>query len=139
MTLTFSRSVRGLVATLLVLIVRSGIDTHGQQPTTATRPAPASTEAAFLNQYCITCHNERLKTGNLALDTIDVAKVAADAETWEKVVRKIRTGMMPPSGAKRPDRAILDGFATELEARLDRAADPVAPLATPALHRLNRT
>ena len=139
MTLTFSRSVRGLVATLLVLIVRSGIDTHGQQPTTATRPAPASTEAAFLNQYCITCHNERLKTGNLALDTIDVAKVAADAETWEKVVRKIRTGMMPPSGAKRPDRAALDGFATELEARLDRAADPVAPLATPALHRLNRT
>jgi mono/diheme cytochrome c family protein len=138
MKVTFSRSVRALVATLLVLIVRSGIETEGADQA-AARPAPASTEAAFLNQYCITCHNERLKTGNLTLDTVDVANVGADAETWEKVVRKIRTGMMPPSGAKRPDRALLDGFAAELEARLDRAVDPLAPLATPALHRLNRT
>jgi mono/diheme cytochrome c family protein len=139
MKLTFSRSVRTLVATLLVLIVRSGTDTHGQQATPAVPPAPASTEAAFLNQYCITCHNPRVKAGNLALDMVDVAKVGTDAETWEKVVRKIRTGMMPPSGAKRPDRAVLDSFATELEARLDRTVDPLAPLATPALHRLNRT
>ena len=139
MTLTFSRSVRALIAVLVVLIVRSGIETHGQQATPAARPTPASTEAAFLNQYCITCHNQRLKTGNLSLDTVDVAKVGADAEVWEKVVRKIRTGMMPPSGAKRPDRGVLDGFATELETRLDRAVDPIAPLATPALHRLNRS
>ena len=62
-----------------------------------------------------------------------------DAETWEKVVKKIRTGMMPPSGARRPERTALDGFATNLEQRLDKAADPNAALVTPALHRLNRT
>lgn len=94
--------------------------------------------AAFLSQYCITCHNQRAKTGGLALDAIDVAHVALDAATWEKVVRKIRTGMMPPAGAPRPDRRALDAFASDLETRLDRAAIAGANLATPALHRLNR-
>ena len=60
-------------------------------------------------------------------------------ETWEKVVRKIRSGMMPPSGARRPERAVLDAFAAELETRLDRAGVASANLGAPALHRLNRT
>ena len=71
--------------------------------------------------------------------TLDVARVGPAAETWEKVVKKIRTGMMPPSGAKRPDVQGLDRFAAELETRLDKAVDPTAALVTPALHRLNRT
>jgi len=134
----FSRSVRVLVVTLVVLIARSSVDTRAQSA--APKPAAApSGEAAFLNQYCITCHNQRLKTASLSLDLLDVSKVGGDAETWEKVVKKIRTGMMPPSGAKRPDRSALDGFATELESRLDRAGDATAALSTPALHRLNRT
>ena len=100
---------------------------------------PASVDAsAFLNQYCVTCHNERLKTAGLTLDTMDVEHVGVQAGTWEKVVRKIRTGMMPPAGARRPDRGVLDGFASDLETRLDRAVAPGANLATPALHRLNR-
>jgi hypothetical protein len=70
---------------------------------------------------------------------LDIARVAQNAETWEKVVLKIKTGMMPPSGAPRPDRVVLDAFASDVEARLDRAAVPGANLATPALHRLNRT
>jgi hypothetical protein len=136
----FSRSVRVLVATLVILIVRSGGDMQGaQQAAPPAAPGAATKEAAFLTQYCITCHNQRLKTASLALDTFDLAKVGPDVETWEKVVKKIRTGMMPPSGARRPDRAVLDGFAADLEARLDRAVDPIAGLATPALHRLNRT
>ncbi len=65
--------------------------------------------------------------------------MAVDAATWEKVVRKIRTGMMPPSGARRPERSVLDAFASELESRLDRAAPPTAGLDAPAMHRLNRT
>ena len=105
----------------------------------AAAPSSPSPEAAFLTQYCIGCHNQRAKVAGLALDTLDVARVGTDAETWEKVVKKIRTGMMPPSGARRPERAALDGFAAELETRLDRAVDPNAALATPALHRLNRT
>ena len=98
----------------------------------------AAPDPAFLKQYCITCHNQQLKTAGLALDALDVAQVGPDAETWEKAVRKIRTGMMPPSGARRPERAALDAFSSQLEASLDRAATPGASLATPALHRLNR-
>ena len=138
MSKAFSRSVRVLIVALVVVIARSGVDTRAQ--TAAPQPAAApSNEAAFLNQYCITCHNQRLKTASLSLDLLDVSKVGGDAETWEKVVKKIRTGMMPPSGAKRPDRTALSAFATELESRLDRAGDPMAALSTPALHRLNRT
>ena len=59
-------------------------------------------QQALSSRYCITCHNERLKTGGLALDTLALDRVEADAETWEKVVRKVRAGLMPPAGAKRP-------------------------------------
>ena len=107
-----------------------------QAPAAATTASPDST---FLTQYCIGCHNQRAKVAGLALDTLDLSKMGADAETWEKVVKKIRTGMMPPSGARRPERTALDGFAANLEERLDKAADPNAALVTPALHRLNRT
>jgi cytochrome c551/c552 len=139
MSKNFSRSVALLVGVLVVVIARVSVETQGQ-PAAALRPAStASAEATFLNQYCVTCHNQRLKTASLELDQLDVSKVGGDAETWEKVVKKIRTGMMPPSGAKRPDRAALNAFATELESRLDRAVDSTAALSTPALHRLNRT
>jgi mono/diheme cytochrome c family protein len=134
----FKRSAGLLGAVLATLIVRTAAPSADavQQPASAPAVSP---EAAFLNQYCITCHNQRAKTAGLALDTLDIARVAPGAETWEKVVKKIRTGMMPPSGARRPERAALDQFASELESRLDRAVDANAALATPALHRLNRT
>jgi mono/diheme cytochrome c family protein len=106
----------------------------------ATTPAGATSAAedgALLKQYCLTCHNERTKSGGLVLDA-DVAKVAADRERWEKVVRKVKTGMMPPSGMPRPARQRLDAFVAALEARLDANADVKASLDTPALHRLNR-
>ena len=105
--------------------------------TAANQQPPA--RPALLDQYCITCHNGRAKAGGLAIDALDYEHVEADAPRWEKVVRKIRTGMMPPSGARRPERRDLDAFASELETRLDRAAPPDAGLDTPALHRLNRT
>jgi len=91
-----------------------------QAPAAATTASPDST---FLTQYCIGCHNQRAKVAGLALDTLDLSKMGADAETWEKAVKKIRTGMMPPSGARRPERTALDEFATNLEQRLDKAAD----------------
>src|SRR5438132_7383370 len=58
---------------------------------------------AFLNQYCITCHNQRAKPANLTLATMDLSAISREAETWEKVVRKLRSGMMPPQGSPRPD------------------------------------
>jgi hypothetical protein len=79
-----------------------------------------------------------MKAGQFSLNELDVARVAPHAEKWEKVVRKIRSGMMPPSGARRPERAVLDGLAADLESRLDRAATTQNPGVVP-LHRLNRT
>jgi len=129
-----------LFIVLVAVIARSDSPSaDAQQSPAAAAPAAASPEAAFLNQYCIGCHNQRAKIGGLALDTLDISRVAPASETWEKVVKKIRTGMMPPSGAKRPERSALDRFAAELETRLDKEVDPSAALVTPALHRLNRT
>ena len=82
----------------------------------------ATTDRAVLDRYCVTCHNSRTRTGGLALDTVDVTRVAPDAETWEKVVRKIRGRMMPPPGLPRPDEATYDALALHLEGALDRAA-----------------
>jgi len=118
-------------ATLAALLFASAVRPVAQQASAPQRPA-------VLNQYCVTCHNQRLKTAGLMLDSLDVEQVGKDAATWEKVVRKVRTGMMPPSGARRPDRGVLDAFAADLEGRLDRAATPGANLDAPALHRLNR-
>jgi hypothetical protein len=120
-----------LQAFIIVLLLTVAI-----VPTRAQNPAPAT---SVINQYCVTCHNQRAKTAGLMLDTMDFEHVDKDAATWEKVVRKIKTGMMPPSGARRPGRAVLDGFAAELETRLDRAAAAQPNPGTPALHRLNRT
>jgi hypothetical protein len=117
----------GAIATSWLAVVATSAN---QQ--TAARPA-------LLDQYCITCHNGRTKAGGLAIDALDYEHVEADAPRWEKVVRKIRTGMMPPSGARRPERRDLDAFASELETRLDRVAAPDRGLDMPALHRLNRT
>src|SRR5436190_17716203 len=80
--------------------------------TTAQTPAPQATgPQAVITQYCATCHSDKVKTGGLTLESLDIARVGANAQTWEKVVRKVRSGMMPPSGAKRPARAALDSFA----------------------------
>jgi cytochrome c551/c552 len=98
-----------------------------------------SPEQAVLNRYCITCHNEKTKTAGLMLDKLDFTHPGKDAESWEKVVRKVRAGMMPPGGAPRPDRATMDTFAATLEAELDRAAAASPNPGFTGLHRLNRT
>ena len=99
--------------------------------------SPAS-ERALLDKYCVTCHNEKLKTGGLMLDKMDVNRVGDGAETWEKVVRKIHGGTMPPQGMPRPDQATLDNFAGLLETSLDRAAISRPEPGHAGMHRLNR-
>jgi mono/diheme cytochrome c family protein len=94
---------------------------------------------SVLNEYCVTCHNQRQKTASLELDTKDLAHLDADVTTWETVVRKLRTGMMPPKSMRRPDRATLDGVASWLETGLDRAAALHPNPGAPALQRMNRT
>ena len=66
---------------------------------------PASRHQAEVAKYCVTCHNDRLKTAGVSFEKIDLAHVGDQAEIWEKVVRKLRVGMMPPQGAPRPDAA----------------------------------
>jgi hypothetical protein len=103
-----------------------------------TTTSRAAQEQALLDQYCITCHNATTRIADLALDGLDPTRVAEDRDTWEKVVRKLRTGMMPPSGARRPDRNRLDRFASELEVALDSAAALEPNPGAPVLHRMNR-
>ena len=108
----------------------------------AGQPAPggsASAGRALLDRYCVTCHNQRLRVADLTLDTVDVDDVGAAPEIWEKVVRKLRAGAMPPAPRPRPDAAAYAAFTARLETALDRAAarNP-DPGRTDTFHRLNR-
>jgi uncharacterized protein DUF1592/uncharacterized protein DUF1588/uncharacterized protein DUF1585/uncharacterized protein DUF1587/uncharacterized protein DUF1595/cytochrome c len=104
------------------------------------KPAASSTPAGELvNKYCVTCHNQRLKTANLMLDRADSVQVANSAEAWEKVIVKLRSRAMPPPGMPRPDNTTYDSVADWLESGIDRAAAAhVNPGRTASLHRLNR-
>ena len=122
-------------------------------PLRASRPAPPQTQAAppaaptlqstdsqaVINRYCLTCHNARVRLGGLTLDALQVADAARESHVWEKVARKLRTGMMPPANAPRPDRAVLDRLAATVEETIDRAAAASPNPGAPGLHRLNRT
>jgi hypothetical protein len=100
--------------------------------------ANAQDPQAVLNQYCVTCHNAKLLTGGLAIDKLDIHRAETNAETWEKVARKLRAGLMPPAGAPRPDRHALDALAGAVEDALDRAAAANPNPGRAPLHRMNR-
>jgi Protein of unknown function (DUF1592)/Protein of unknown function (DUF1588)/Protein of unknown function (DUF1587)/Protein of unknown function (DUF1585)/Protein of unknown function (DUF1595) len=93
----------------------------------------------LIDQYCVTCHNQRLKTAGLLLDTLDPAKIPAGAETWEKVIVKLRTGAMPPAGMPRPHAEATQAFVSSIEARIDNAAQAKPYAGRPLLHRMNRS
>src|SRR5579863_4610167 len=93
----------------------------------------------LVNKYCVSCHNEKLKTGGLALDRTDTGNPSSSQETWEKVIVKLRSRSMPPAKLPRPDNATYDRVAAYLESELDRAAAAqVNPGRSASLHRLNR-
>ena len=81
-------------------------------------------------RYCVSCHNPEDWAGGLDLDSIDHGHLAADAESWEKVVVKLRAGMMPPPGKERPDRQQVEAIAASLELGLDAAMNTPMPSAT---------
>jgi len=132
----FSRTVIAAALVLIaVMYLRPG-RVVAQAPLTRATASPA----AVFTQYCVTCHNARLKTAGLVLDPAGLSDVSAGAETWEKVVRKLRAQAMPPAGAPRPDKATYDSAATFLETELDRAATAHPLLGKlPLVHRLTRT
>jgi hypothetical protein len=100
---------------------------------------PALAPKAVLDQYCVTCHSEKLHTGGLSLQNANLADIPKGAETWEKAIRKLRVGAMPPQGAPRPDKATLDGLAVTLETSLDKAYQAAPNPGRASMHRLNRT
>ena len=106
--------------------------------TTRPHTPPASEYRMVLNNYCVGCHNERVRTAQLLLDKADVENISKEPQIWEKVVKKLRTGAMPPAGMPRPDQATYDSLATYLETALDRAAAANPDPGRPVLHRLNR-
>jgi hypothetical protein len=115
--------------------------TTSSKPTSSTFPASSTSSTssrALLDTYCVACHNQRVKTAGVDFDSADLSDVSKDAELWEKATRKLRGGMMPPPGARRPDQASVETFVAALERDLDAAAARHPNPGRVALHRLNR-
>ncbi|MEE2822117.1 MAG: DUF1592 domain-containing protein [Acidobacteriota bacterium] len=136
-----SRLTTTLKATLGLLTVMlaggsllSAAELQGAEPI----PSHDSYYPRLLDRYCTTCHNEQSRVGGLALSALDITKAKQAPETWEKVVKKLRTGAMPPAGMPRPDKTTYDSLATYLEVQLDQAAAADPNPGRPSIHRLNR-
>ena len=131
-----------LVAFVALIVAVS--TTASSHATVAAAQAPAVQSSApiapraLLDTYCVTCHNQRTKTAGLMFDTMDLAKLPEHGDVWEKTVRKLRGGMMPPPGVRRPDQASVDSMVSWLERSLDEAAAAHPNPGRVALHRLNR-
>src|SRR5688572_18644457 len=123
----------------LILIALTFIVSGSVHESLAIQTIPAAGPAVrqVLDQYCVTCHNEKIKTAGLRLDkdAVDSNDPTAKPEIWEKVIRKIRAGAMPPPKAPRPEKASLNQVAAFFEDRLDRAAAANPdPGRTPVFH-----
>ena len=132
---------RGLsVAAVLTAVCAVPVDLSAAGAGQGAAEGAVSAERALVDRYCATCHNDRLQTGGFSFDAIDLDDVAAHPEAFEKVVRKLRAGAMPPRPRPRPDQDAYDGFRARLEGELDRAAAANPnPGRTETLHRLSRT
>ncbi len=116
---------RGLSVFLVACVGIIGVASGGLRaggPEQAPAASSASPHRALLARYCVTCHNERLQTAGLDLDTTDLASVDTGTHVWEKVIRKLRAGAMPPPGRPRPDDAGSTALVSYLETELDYAA-----------------
>jgi mono/diheme cytochrome c family protein len=131
-----------LVALWLASIAGAAMNAAAPQSAAPRATAPAADvttpegRRAALDRYCVTCHNARARLGNLSLEGVNAERVSERPDVWEEVVRKLRTGTMPPHGVPRPDPATYDRLASHLEDQLDRTA-PANP-GRPLLRRLNR-
>ncbi|MBV9508608.1 MAG: DUF1592 domain-containing protein [Acidobacteriia bacterium] len=122
---------------LLAALAASVLTAAPQQPAPKP-PGPANPNQALVNRYCVTCHNQKLKTAKLALDVLDLTHPEKDALIWERAIRKLRGGMMPPPGAARPPVEAVNVLATYLEDSLDKAGAANFNPGSVRIHRLNR-
>ena len=139
------RGAASLVCVAALLTVGGSLAPAGNSRVKAAQPQipppsslSPSTNRAVLDRYCVTCHNTRLRTADLQLDSVNVDDPSASAAVWEKVLRKLRARDMPPPGVPRPDNATYDSLASHLETALDRAAAAKPNPGRPAAYRLSR-
>src|SRR5436305_11021303 len=127
-----------LAGCAVIILGVLGLSGQAPKPATAALITTADAEKAFLTQNCVTCHSEAQKAKGfepalrLTIDNLDPAHVEKDPETWEKIVRKVRAGMMPPSGMPRPKPEAFESAIVYLENELDRTAKLHIP--APGLH-----
>ena len=114
------------------------LEAHPGGPLRVQNLASIEGSRALLDEFCVTCHNQRTLTAGLALDTMDLNDIPAGAEVWEKVIRKLRIGMMPPDGARRPDVEDAQALISMLETSLDQAAAQNPNPGRRLIHRMNR-
>ena len=139
---------KGLAAYALAVVVLAGLvcaalnAASPQTPPSIATSAPAGAARQILDQYCVTCHNAKAKTAatqtGIVLDTVDVSSVASDPGVWERVLRRLHAGTMPPQGARRLDEPSSHTLIAFLESELDRADVAHPHPGRPLLHRLNR-
>jgi hypothetical protein len=124
---------------------RNDVEPGAQDASTVQSVLTAATHKAVVDykavvdRYCVTCHNQRTKASDLALDTVDITRPSANAQVWEDVVRKLRTRSMPPQGVPRPDEGTYTALTGWLEGELDRAAAAAPNPGRPLIRRLNRS
>ena len=121
----------------VALVLTGGVRLCAAPPQSAPE-APAS-HRALIDKYCVSCHNQKARTAGLMLDKMDLDRVPQEAEVWEKVIRKLRGGMMPPQGMPRPGQETIESLAAWLEDSIDRTAKSNRNPGSIAVHRLNRT
>src|SRR3954463_10203961 len=132
-------STRTLSTLGLVTALAAFAQQRSAPPAKATAPASeAAPQQELVDQYCVMCHNEQLKTAGVVLEGLHIDHVGENTATWEKVLRKFGSGQMPPPGMPRPDDATSAKFTSWLEKQLNANATAHPNPGAPALHRLNR-
>jgi len=132
-----------VAATCLLVAVTGNVRSSAQQSAAPAPQASSATDVVASNQavvqkYCVGCHNDKLKSGGLAITTLDMSSPSKNIAAWEHVIRKVRTGAMPPVGRPRPEKAVAMNLVTYLETELDKAAVASPHPGRPSLQRMNR-
>lgn len=128
----------GLFLVICVAAASFGLTTVNSQSQTSVPNSANSPQSALIEQYCVGCHNPKYKSAGISLKGLDFNNIGNDAAVWEKVLRKVRTGQMPPADMPHPDANAVNAFVNWLEGSLDQAAKLNPNPGRPAVHRLNR-
>ena len=121
------------------IAVIAAVHGYGQDLTSpVAAPAAAQNQKAVVDTYCVTCHSDQVRTANLTLENADFSDIAGNAELWETVIRKLRAGVMPPAGVRRPPDDEYVALRDWLENEIDSAAAVRPNPGSVVMRRMNR-